>query len=194
VYHIHTRSVFSVKGVNKRFSDFKELDALLRKQFTFLRPLPAGEPAAALSPWRPVRPCGTAAAGVPSVNGLRGLSNADVMCGRPPNQNGARCWGRPGIKAPGLGLAFHRQRAQLILLASAPGPGGSPRGADKMFGNKDPDFIEERKTQLQQWLDDAVANPEARGGRHAERATWRTIGRPRPRGGAVPVKLNQRRV
>ena len=65
--------------MNKRFSDFKELDALLRKQFTFLRPLPAGEPAAALSPWRPVRPCGTAAAGVPSVNGLRGLSNADVM-------------------------------------------------------------------------------------------------------------------
>ena len=51
VYHIHTRSVFSVKGVNKRFSDFKELDGLLRKQFTFLRPLPAGEPAAALSPW-----------------------------------------------------------------------------------------------------------------------------------------------
>ena len=55
----------------------------------------------------------------------------------------------------------------LILSAFAPGPAARPIGADKMFGNKDPDFIEERKTQLQQWLDDAVANPEARGVRQA---------------------------
>ncbi len=104
----------------------------------------------------------------------------------PLTRTGLAAGAAPGIKVPGPRLAFHRQRAQLILLASAPGPGGSSHGADKMFGNKDPDFIEERKTQLQQWLDDAVANPEARGGRHAERAMWRTSG-DSPRGGAVPV-------
>jgi len=41
VYFVHTKTAFTVKGVCKRFSDFKELDGKIRKFFkSFSAPFP----------------------------------------------------------------------------------------------------------------------------------------------------------
>lgn len=51
VYFVHTKTAFSVKGVSKRFSDFKELDAKIKKAFKhFTFPFPPDKVFNAMKP------------------------------------------------------------------------------------------------------------------------------------------------